>query len=162
MKCKKVKELILDYSEDDLDQSDKLEVEKHLTICNECNVYYEQSYKVWNMLDKWDAVDVKDNFISKFWDKVSTQDSKTISIFHFLRYSRVNLIGGLVGVVVLILGVFFANTFVSHRYNIVFTEEDKFDEELLIEFDKAVSKETVELLDVYGPWDEKIEENKGG
>jgi hypothetical protein len=170
MECKKVRELILDYSEGDLNQGDKLEVERHLGECNDCNLYFERSHKVWDLLDKWDTVDTKDNFIPRFWDRVSREDIKTLNVFHFFRNLRINLVAGLAGVLILILGVFLANTFISSRYAIVITEEDRADDELLIEFDKAVSREADELLDVYGPWDvnelqpndEKIEDNKGG
>lgn len=170
MECEKIRELILDYSEVDLNQSDKLGVEKHLKECKECNIYFEQFHKVWNLLDNWHTVENKNDFIPRFWDRVTTEDKKKGNVFDFFRNLRVNLVAGGVGVIMLISVVFLFNIFVSHHDNIVFTEEDRSDEELLIEFDRSITKETAESLEIYGPWDvrepqsndEEIEENKGG
>lgn len=170
MECEKIRELILDYSEGDLNQSDKLGVERHLKECKECNIYFEQSHKVWNLLDNWHTVEIKNDFIPRFWDRVTTEDKKKGNAFDFFRNLRVNLVSGGVGVIILILVVFLVNILVSHRENIVFTEKDRADEELLIEFDRSITKETTESLEIYGPWDvrepqsndEEIEENKGG
>jgi hypothetical protein len=170
MGCEKIRELILEYSEGNLNQSDKLEVESHLRECKGCNLYFGQSDKVWNLLDKWDTLDTKDDFIPRFWDRVSEEDTKGGGVFDFFRNLRVDLVAGVVGVIMLILTVFLVNIFVSHNENIVFTEEDRADEELLIEFDKAITKETPDSLEVYGLWDvrepqsndENSEENNGG
>ena len=162
MECEKIRELILDYSEGDLNQSDKLGVERHLKECKECNIYFEQSHKVWNLLDNWHTVGIKNDFIPRFWDRVITEDRKKGNVFDFFRNLRVNLISGGVGVIILILVVFLVNILVSHHENIVFTEEDRSDEELLIEFDRSITKETAESLEIYGPWSDEIEENKGG
>ena len=162
MECEKIRELILDYSDGDLNQSDKLGVEKHLKECKECNIYFEQSHKVWNLLDNWHTVEIKNDFIPRFWDRVTTEDRKKGNAFDFFRNLRPNLISGGVGVIILILVVFLVNILVSHHDNIVFTEGDRSDEELLIEFDRSITKETAEPLEIYGPWSDEIEENKGG
>ncbi|MCI0454964.1 MAG: zf-HC2 domain-containing protein [Candidatus Dadabacteria bacterium] len=170
MECEKVKELVFEYSEGDLDQGEKLKVERHLMECSDCNLYFEKSHKMWNLLSKFDTVETKDDFVARFWDRVSKEDRKKAGIFDFFGNLRVNLVAGLAGVIILVLGILLANTFVSRQHSIVFTEEDRADEELIIEFDSAVSRETDELLDVYGAWDvpeppsndEKIDENKGG
>jgi len=162
MECEKIRELILDYSEGDLNQSDKLGVERHLKECKECNIYFEQSHKVWNLLDNWHTVQIKNDFIPGFWDRVTTEDKKKVNVFDFFRNLRVNLVSGGVGVIILILVVFLVNILVSHHDNTVFTEGDRSDEELLIEFDRSITKETAESLEIYGPWSDEIEENKGG
>ncbi len=170
MGCEKIRELFHEYSEGNLNKSDKLKVEGHLRECKGCNLYFEQSHEVWNLLDKWDTLDTKDDFIRRFWDRVSAGDAKKGGVFDFFRNLRVNLVAGVVGVLILILCGFLVNIFVSHNEKFVFTENDRADEELLIEFDNAITKETPESLEVYGLWDvrelqsydQNVEENEGG
>jgi hypothetical protein len=63
----------------------------------------------------------------------------------------------------MIISVISFNIFEFKRTKVVFTENDKADEELLIQVDSAISRETAKSLEIYGPWDEIPEEdNKGG
>ena len=54
----------------------------------------------------------------------------------------------------MVVSVITLNVFQSDRANVVFTESDEADEELLIELDKAISRETATALDIYGPWEQ--------
>src|SRR5574341_1116238 len=117
MRCEKFRELVFDYSEGDLNQGEKLEVERHLIECSDCNLYFEKSHKMWNLLGKFDTIEVKDDFVARFWDRASKEDRKKAGVFDFFGNLRVNLVTGLAGVLILILGILLVNTFVSRQYS---------------------------------------------
>lgn len=163
MGCKEIKELILEYPNGDLTQNEKMQVEAHLRECPDCSLFLDESRHVWNLMDMWDGVDVGGNFITKFWDRVSHEDTSKGGIMGFFRKWKPGWTYAAALAVIVIVSVILFNFFESGRTNIVFTERDRADEKLLIDFDKSISKEGGQSLDVYGPWDEPIEENnKGG
>ena len=163
MKCGRIKELILEYPNGDLTQTEKMEVEVHLRECEDCALFFNESHQIWNLMDEWGGVDVGGNFVTKFWDRVSHEDSRKSGIMDFFRNWKLGWTYAAALAAIVILGVILLNFFEFGRTNIVFTERDKADEKLLIDFDKAISKEEGQSLDLYGPWDEPIDENdKGG
>ena len=163
MRCKELKELILEYTVGDLDQSEKIRVESHLRECQECSLFFRESNQAWNLMDEWDVVEPKQNIATEFWKRVSEEDVKGEGIFDFFKNLELNWSLGLALAVILIISVISFNIFESQRTKVVFTEIDKADEELLIQVDRAVSRETAKSLDIYGLWDEIPEENnKGG
>lgn len=163
MGCEKIKELILEYPYGDLTQTEKMQLETHLRECADCTLFLNESRYVWNLMDEWDGVEVGGNYVTKFWDRVSHEDTKKDWIMDFFRSWKLGWTYAAALAVIVIVSVILFNFFESSRTNIVFTERDKTDERLLIDFDKAISREDGQSLDVYGPWDELIEENnKGG
>ncbi|MER3446799.1 MAG: hypothetical protein C4291_08125 [Candidatus Dadabacteria bacterium] len=163
MGCEKIRELILEYPNGDLTQIENMEVEVHLRECADCRSFLDESHRVWNLMDMWDGVDVNEGFITKFWDRVSHEDKRKGGIMEFFRNWKPAWAYATALAVIVIVSVILFNFFESGRTNIVFTERDRADERLLIDFDKSISKEGGQSLDVYGPWDEPIEENnKGG
>jgi len=164
MRCEEIKGLILEYTGGDLDQSEKERVESHLVECEDCNVFFKQSNEVWNLLDKWNAIEPKEDIVARFWDRVSEEDRRRKGIFDFFENLKPDWVLGAALAVILIIGVITFDIFEPNRAHVVFTEEDKADEELLIKIDKAISRETAGSLNIYGPWDEEIIKgnNKGG
>ena len=163
MECEKIKELILEYPNWDLTRTEKMQVEVHLRECEDCALFFNESHQIWNLMDEWGGVDVGENFVTKFWDRVSHEDSRKSGIMYFFRNWKLGWTYAAALAVIVIVSVILFNFFGSSRTSIVFTERDKTDERLLIDFDKAISREDGQSLDVYGPWDELIEENnKGG
>jgi predicted anti-sigma-YlaC factor YlaD len=163
MGCEKIKELILEYPNGDLTQIERMQVETHLRECADCSLFLNGSHHVWNLMDMWDGVEVGETFVAKFWDRVSHEDTRKGGIIEFFRNWKLGWTYAGALVVIVIVSVILLNFFESGRTKVVFTEMDKADEKLLIDFDEAISREDEQSLDVYGPWDEPIEENnKGG
>jgi predicted anti-sigma-YlaC factor YlaD len=163
MGCEKIKELILEYPNGDLNQTEKMRVEAHLKECADCTLFLNGSHYVWNLMDGWEDVEVGENYVTKFWDRVSHEKTKKDWIMEFVTNWKLGWTYAVALAVIVIVSVVLFNFFESGRTNIVFTEMDQADEKLLIDFDKAISREDWQSLDVYGPWDEPIEENnKGG
>jgi predicted anti-sigma-YlaC factor YlaD len=163
MSCNELKELILEYTVGNLDQDDKLRVESHLGECKDCNRFFRQSNEVWDLLDEWDVIEPKRDLVTNFWRSVSEEDSKGIRISDFFKSFRLGWSRAIALAVILIISVISFNIFEPEQTRVVFTESDKADEELLIELDRAVSRETARGLSIYGPWEDEIEKNdKGG
>ncbi|MBI2487225.1 MAG: zf-HC2 domain-containing protein [Deltaproteobacteria bacterium] len=163
MNCKELKELILEYTAGNLDQSEKLRVESHLKECKECYLFFGQSNQVWDLLDEWDIIEPKEDIVTNFWERVSEEEIRGKGIFDFFKNLKLNWSFGVALAVIMIISVISFNIFEFKRTKVVFTENDKADEELLIELDRAVSRKTARGLDIYGPWEDEIEENdKGG
>jgi len=49
-------------------------------------------------------------------------------------------------------------TYLSNQ-PVSYTERDKRDEELLFELDRTLSINNINLLEIYGPWDDKLIKN---
>lgn len=166
MNCKELEELILEYTAGNLDQNEKLRVESHLRECKKCYLFFGQSNQVWNLLDEWDVIEPRKDIVTNFWERVSEEDVRGKGIFDFFKNLKLNWSFGValaVIAVIMIISVISFNIFEFKRTKVVFTENDKADEELLIQVDSAISKETAKSLEIYGPWDEIPEEdNKGG
>ncbi len=163
MGCEKIKELILEYPGGDLTQIEKMQVEAHLRECADCALFLKESHDVWNLMDMWDGIEVRENFVARFWDRVSHEDTGKVGIIEFFKNWKLGWAYGTALAVIVVAVVMWFGFFEPSRTKVVFTERDKADEKLLVDFDKAISREDGQSLDVYGPWDEPIEENdKGG
>jgi anti-sigma-K factor RskA len=161
MGCKEIKEFIFEYPDGDLSQSERLEVEVHLKECRDCSLFFNESHQVWDLLDKWDGIETEGDFVAKFWNRFSENDKS--GILDSLRNWKLNWAAAAAVVFILVMSVIGVSDFESNRTNVVFTERDKADEELLVGFDKSLSVEESKSLDIYGPWDETTQENsKGG
>lgn len=154
MRCEEIKELFHEYAVGSLDQGQKLRVESHVHECKECSLIFRDSNELWNILDNWDRIEPGEDFVAGFWKRISEDDVKGNGILDFLRNLRLNWALGVALAVIMIVSVMTLNIFQSDRANVVFTENDEADEELLIELDKAISRETATSLDIYGPWEQ--------
>src|SRR5882724_10767073 len=99
-------------------------------------------------MDMWDDVDVRGNFVAKFWDRVSHEDTKRGGIMEFFKNWKLGWTYAAALAVIVIVSVIWLSFFEFGRTNVVFTEMDKADEKLLIDFDKAISREDGQSLDV--------------
>jgi hypothetical protein len=164
MRCEKIKELILEHRIRDLDQSEKLKLDTHLGECKECDSLFRHSNEVWNLLDKWESIEPREGFLTEFWNRVLEEDTKKKeSTFDFFRNWKLIWAPVAALTIIVIVSVISLDIFQPKLAEVVFTAEDEEDEKLLIELDRAISRETAESLDIYGPWNEEIEENnKGG
>lgn len=163
MECKDIKGILIQYSLGDLGQVEKVGVERHLEECNECRLYLSQSNELWNLLDTWEEVEPDGNFISQFWDQASIDETKYKPGFlSQLRNFKLNwTLAGAMASIFLVSIIAFA-VFSPHTTNTLFTSADEQDELILIELDNALSRETADVLSIYGPWDNPLDVNGNG
>lgn len=157
MDCRNIKELIVRYSSGDLPGSDRELVEVHVEECEECRAYLSRSYKLWDLLGEWQAIETGTGYVSDFWDRVSREKDGRRGFFGRLREFRPNwtLAGALA--TVLIVGIFTFAVFGPESGYRGFSDRDEQDELILLELDRATSRDTAEVLAIYGPWENDID-----
>jgi len=146
-----------------LGQVEKEGVEMHLKECDECSLFLAQSNELWNLLDTWDEVEPQGEFVSKFWDKASIDETKFIPGFlSWIRNFKLNwtLAGAMASI--FLVSIFTFAVFSPDTRDNLFTSADERDELILIELDNAISRETAEVLSIYGPWDGDSNVNGNG
>jgi len=163
MECNDIKELLTQHSLDDLGQVEKVGVERHLEECNECKVYLSQSQELWSLLDTWGEIEPEGKFISNFWDKASIEEMKLQPGFlGRLRNIKSNWsLAGAMASIFLVSILTFA-VFSPDTTNTLFKSADEQDELILLELDNALSRETADVLSIYGPWDSTLDVNGNG
>lgn len=157
MDCSDFKELIVSYSSDDLSGDDKALVEAHLKECGECSLYLSQSNELWNLLDDWKGIETGGDYVTDFWQRVSSEEAGSggfLAIFKKLRFNWA-LAGAFASI--LIVGIFTFAIFAPDAGKSIFTAADERDELILLELDRATSRETADVLAIYGPWDSGID-----
>jgi hypothetical protein len=158
MECRDYKELIIGYSAGDLPESDRMSVIAHIGECEDCRLYLSRSERVWELLDGWQGVEPRSDFVSGFWGRVAREERESGSGF-FARFKKLKLNIALAGALatVLIVGMF---TFVLFKPDSGFrsyAENDAQDEQILLELDSATTRETADALSIYGPWENRVE-----
>jgi len=163
MDCKNIKELLIQYSLGDLGPVEKTSVESHLENCTECRSYLSESNNLWSMLETWDEIEPDTEFLSNFWDKAAVNDVKLESGFlSWFRDIRLNwtLAGAMASIFLVSIITF--SVFSPDTTNTLFMSADQRDELILIELDNAISRETADVLSIYGPWDDDSDVNGNG
>ncbi len=163
MSCEKFKSLILDYTIDDLDESRMNELKVHLDVCNECNEFLSFADLEWKLLDKWEGIEPKDDYITKFWERSGHREvGRKPSLFNLFNYRVPNW--SYISVVFLFLIIFVvAIVYVTTENRVVkYTEKDREDEKLLFEVDRTISFDSADMLEIYGLWKVDNDNNKGG
>lgn len=163
MSCENFKNLIIDSTIDDLGEPQMNELKVHLDACNECNEFLRFADLEWKLLDKWEGVEPRDDYITKFWERSNNRGkgSKT-SLFKLFNYRVPNW--SYISVVALLLIIFVvAIVYVKTENSVVkYTEKDREDENLLFEVDRTISFDSADMLEIYGLWNVDDDTNKGG
>ena len=160
MSCEGIKELILDYTADQLDHVSRLRVENHLKECMDCYQFLHYARSEWKLLEEFGNIEPSDDIITKFWKRVSDENSgKENGIFSFIKSFIPNwsIIPSLSLVFALVV-VSIVYIHLSHQ-KMSYTARDREDEELLFELDRTISINNTNLLEIYGPWDDKLIQN---
>lgn len=157
MDCRDIKELIVQYSSEDLPASDREFVEGHVGECEECRAYLSRSYKLWDLLDEWQGMDPGTEYVSDFWNRVSSEEDGRKGFLGRLKEFRLNwaLAGALASV--LIVGIFTFAVFGPESGYLGFSDRDEQDELILLELESATSRDTAEVLAIYGPWENDLD-----
>ena len=163
MECKEIKEIVLQYSFGGLKQVERASVENHLDNCAECRSFLSESKKLWSLLETWDEVEPDQEFVSKFWDQTSIDETNFKPGFlSWLGNIRPNwTLAGAVASIFLVSVITFS-VFSPDTRNSLFMSADERDELILIELDNAISRETADVLSIYGPWDNGSDANGNG
>lgn len=158
MECSDCKQLIVSWSSGDLPPSGIESIEAHIRECPECRLYMSQSDRVWNLLDEWREIEPRSDFVSTFWDRVSKEESAPgWGVFSYVRKLRLSwaLAGALASV--LIVGIFTFALFKPDSGFETYADNDARDEQILLELDDATTRETTDVLSIYGPWENRVE-----
>lgn len=163
MNCEKFKDLIIDYTIDDLDASDMSRLKAHIDVCNECNEFLRFASLEWKALDKWEDIEPKEDYIIRFWERLNNwEEGHKQGFFNLFNYRLVNWSSMSVLSVFLIM-VITTIVFVTSQDSVVeFTEKDREDEKLLFEVDRTISLDNADVLEIYGLWNIDDGNNKGG
>lgn len=158
MECSDYRELIVSWSSGDLPPSGIESIEAHIRECPGCSLYMSQSGRVWNLLDEWREIEPRSDFVSAFWDRVSKEESAPgRGVFSYVRKLRLSwaLAGALASV--LIAGIFTFALFKPDPGFETYADNDARDEQILLELDHATTRETTDVLSIYGPWENRVE-----
>lgn len=152
MECKELKETLVQYSLDEMSSDERVNIESHITGCDDCKNYVSESKGLWSLLEKWEEVEPSGNYISNFWDKVE-ETAPAPGFLHWIQNIKPNwtLAGAMASVFLVSIITFGA--FSPEIRNSIFMSADERDELVLLELDDALSRETADLLSIYGPWD---------
>lgn len=152
MECKELKETLVQYSLDEVGSDEKVSIENHIGDCHECRSYVSESKGLWSLLETWDEVEPHSSYIANFWDKVE-ETKPAPGFLHWVQNIKLNwtLAGAMASIFLVSIITFGA--FSPEMRNSILMSADERDELVLLELDDALSRETADLLSIYGPWD---------
>lgn len=123
----------------------------------ELKKYLEFSEAVWRELDDLDKLEPSQDYVQRFWNRVSKEKEKS-SIFSVFGFGALKHRWAFATsfATVLITGLFLANVYlfnnsINDTQEFVFNKEDEL---LLRNLDRAISKQTAASLEVFGPWED--------
>lgn len=163
MSCEKFKNLIIDSTIDELGESQMNELKVHLDACDECNEFLRFADLEWKLLDKWEGVEPRGDYITRFWERSNIRnEGPKPSLFKLFSY-RVPNWSYISVVALLCIIVVVAIVYVTTENRAVkYTEKDREDEKLLFEVDRTISFDSSDMLEIYGLWSVDDDNNKGG
>jgi hypothetical protein len=163
MNCENFKDLILDYTIDDRDKSQMDELKVHLDVCSECNEFLRFANLEWKLLDKWEGIDPKEDYIIKFWEGLNhREEGPKPWLFKLFDYRVRNWSYISVLSLFLIISVVAIVYMTAENSVVKYTEKDREDEKLLFEVDRTISFDSADVLEIYGLWKFDNDNNTGG
>lgn len=157
MGCNDIREMVAGYSSGELTDSGRQAVESHVAECKECGLYLSRYEGVWNLLDEWERIEPRTDFVSSFWVQVAKEEKESgWGILKNLRL-RWRLAGAFA--TVLVVGIFTFTMLKPHSGIIGYADNDARDDQLLHELDSATARDAADsdALSIYGPWDNGVE-----
>jgi hypothetical protein len=163
MSCENFKNLIMDYTIGSLGQSQMNELKVHLDACKECNEFLRFADLEWKLLDKWEGIEPRDDYITRFWERSNNREANPkrslFKLFNYpvLNWSYISVLAVLL--IILVAAIFYVRT---ENSAVKFTEKDREDEKLLFDVDRTISFDSADMLEIYGLWNVDNDNNKGG
>ncbi|GIW47086.1 MAG: hypothetical protein KatS3mg078_0963 [Deltaproteobacteria bacterium] len=159
MSCKDIKGFILEYPNLTPDQIGR--VKEHVKDCSDCDLLFKQSKDVWELLDMWEEIEPGDDFILRFWNRVDKERKEGFSLVDLIKSLKIRWIAPIALVLVSLIAFLVFSFFEHSKSVVVITEKDIEDDKILLELENDLSSETLDLLYIYGLWDEKSEGKEG-
>jgi len=162
MNCKDVKEYFDEFTLGILDGNAMSLIRDHIGGCKDCNSYFQDNKKLSVLMECWDVIEAKPDFVSDFWKKIDDKKHKEkAGILEFIRgFGKTALIPSVVAL--LLCSVLIINMYQSVTHQPTFTEKDIKDEEFLNEIENIVTNDNYEMLNVYGVWNDLDKEGMEG
>ncbi len=145
--------LIEDYFSGELSEDESNNLLLRVKSSEELSAHFEASKKLWNYMGSVDELEPEPDYIRKFWKKISKEEEKkSRSFFNFnFMNKKWAFVSSLA--VFLLLSTIIINNFVLNEEKEGYVYDA--DDELLIDnLDEALSKNSHEGLNVYGPWED--------
>jgi hypothetical protein len=144
---------IEDYFSGELSGEESKKLLLKVEDSDELREHFEDSSKLWNYMASVETIEPSPDFIRRFWKIVSSNEEKNNR--SFFKFNFMNLKWKFVYslAVFLLLSTIIVNNFVLEEEKSGYVYEA--DDELLIEnLEEALSKNTTDVLNVYGPWED--------
>lgn len=144
---------IEDYFSGELNEEESKSLLLKVKESEELRGHFEESEKLWGYMSSLETIEPGPDYIQKFWKAVSKdEEKKNRSFFNFnFMNKKWAFVSSLA--VFLLLSTIIINNFVvdEEKSGYVYDADD----ELLVNnLDEALSKNSPEGLNVYGPWDD--------
>jgi len=144
---------IEDYFSGELNDEESKILLSKVNGSEEVQKHFEESKKLWNYMASVEEIEPGNDYIRKFWKTVSSdEERKSRSFFNFSFMNKKWAFASSLAVF-LLLSTIIVNNFVLEE------EKDGYvydaDDELLFNnLEEALSKNSPEGLNVYGPWED--------
>jgi len=144
---------IEDYLSGELSEEEAGNLISKIDNSEDLKEYFLESQKLWNFMGSADIIEPKGDYVTKFWNNVSREEEKrNKSFFDFNFFNRKWAFVSSFAVF-LLLSTIIVNNFVieEEKTGYVYDAED----ELLINnLEDALSMNSSEQLNVFGPWED--------
>ena len=120
MECKKVKEKLSAFMDNELKDNERLKIDQHLADCPFCLQEAKLLAQTWSALEVWEKMEVPHNFETRFWQRVREREEKKLSIQKLIR-SIVRIPVPAAAAIILVTGLILGNYF----GNILYPKEKK-------------------------------------
>ena len=144
---------IEDYFSGELNDEESKSLLLKVEDSDELRKHFEESNKLWSYMASVDTIEPSPGYIRRFWKIVSSnEEKKSRSFFQFnFMNKKLTFVSSLA--VILLLSTIIVNNFVLEEEKSGYVYEE--DDELLIHnLEEALSKNTPDVLNVYGPWED--------
>ncbi|HID93111.1 MAG TPA: hypothetical protein EYP60_03340 [bacterium (Candidatus Stahlbacteria)] len=112
MECKRIKEKLSAFIDNELEEKKRLEIEQHLADCPVCNQEVKVLTQAWNALEVWKKIRASDSFEARFWQRVREREQRQFlpqRLFRRIVQIPVPVAAAIVLVIGLLLGNYLGN-----------------------------------------------------
>ncbi|MFQ6084222.1 MAG: anti-sigma factor family protein [Candidatus Aminicenantia bacterium] len=118
MRCKKVKEKLSAFIDNELERKVRSEIEQHLTECFGCNQELKLLTQAWDALEVWEKIEPSDSFEARFRQRIRERELRQPL---FQRVSKIVIPVPAMALIILVIGLLGG----IYLGNILYPEETK-------------------------------------
>lgn len=163
MDRERINELILEYPDGELTESERALVEKSVAASAEHAAFQRRALSTWDLLALASRAEPRPGYITDFWNSVAAEEEKGrenfFGLLSFLRASPLRWASVAAMAVVLLVGVFTLNYYgVGPGADFVASLQGDIDRgtSALLDVERTLLEEPASALEVYGPWDSEL------